>query len=367
MDDGRAEDLGTWTGHGSFRVDPRNTARRSPLPCMYCAKANQPYHFRLEVRGDRTELARDGQMIASHPTEYSPAPDWQWLIYDLPSEAGVEPDRLKLEQGKFANSGEYRNGCSLFPSSGVAVLRQADDDFTETPTARSFAQLRPVWRRARAPHKLKPLLYAHGGSGFPLRHMPYETSDKAEWTAHTVSHNTVVVDGVSQRPSGKRNQQWPVDSVSERVVGKLDQFDPAAKLVAASCDSAYEGLTLRRTVRLCRHCVVDEFSVEPGEGVAARRRFDYVLHIDGDFADSSVLLQRVRPARRRFADTARRTEAGTTTAGAATLRFTSGDSNSALDRADREVRRGDRGGRPDHSPKRPNRCSSCGVRGAADL
>lgn len=324
----RLEDLGSqdraWV---VFRVDPRNTARRSSFAlASYCAKANQPYHFRLEVRGDRTELARDGQMITSHPTEYSPAPDWQWLIYDLPSEAGVEPDRLKLDQGKFANSGEYRNGCSLFPSSGVAVLRQADDDFTADPDGTAVSlSFGPYGGGHGHPDKLNLVLYAQGRQWLPdFGSMPYETSDKAEWTAHTVSHNTVVVDGVSQRPSGKRNQQWPVDSASERVVGKLDQFDPAAKLVAASCDSAYEGLTLRRTVRLCRHCVVDEFSVEPGEGVAARRRFDYVLHIDGDFADSSVLLQ---PRSGRLGDGCgyQRVEQkqGTTTAGAATLRFTS--------------------------------------------
>jgi hypothetical protein len=108
------------------------------------------------------------------------------------------------------------------------------------------------------------------------------------------------------------------------VVGKLDLFDPAAKLAVASCDSAYEGLTLRRTVQLCRHCVVDQFSIQPAERAAAQRRFDYVLHVDGDFTDSSVLLQ---PRSGRLGDGCgyQRVEQkqGTTTAGGATLRFTS--------------------------------------------
>jgi len=66
---------------------------------------------------------------------------------------------------------------------------------------------------------------------------------QGEWTAHTISHNTIVVDGISHRPSGKRNQQWPVDDASDRVIGKLEQFDPSAKRVTASCDRAYEGIT----------------------------------------------------------------------------------------------------------------------------
>ncbi len=85
-----------------------------------------------------------------------------------------------------------------------------------------------------------------GGSGFPTSAACPTRLPTRPNGPPTVSHNTVVVDGVSQRPSGKRNQQWPVDGGLGEVVGKLDQFDPAAKLVAASCDSAYEGLTLRR-------------------------------------------------------------------------------------------------------------------------
>ncbi|MHB8903260.1 MAG: heparinase II/III domain-containing protein, partial [Thermoguttaceae bacterium] len=152
---------------------------------------------------------------------------------------------------------------------------------------------------------------------------PYETVDKAQWTAHTVSHNTMVVDGVSQEPSGKGDRQWPVDSAAARVVGRLERFEPAQRLAAAACDSAYAGIRLRRTVQLSRHCVVDDYLAVSTDSAA--HRFDYVLHVDGDFAESSLPLE---PRSGRLGDACgyQRVEQkqGATAAGPATLEFTAG-------------------------------------------
>lgn len=311
-----------------FRVHPRSTAYRSSFAlASYCPQLNQPYHFRLEVSGERTELSRDGQVLTSHPTDYSPTPVWQWLVYDLPSENQTEMTAPTLPEGTFANSGVYRNGCSLFPSSGVAVLRQSEEDFTRyvdsTAASVSFG---PYGGGHGHPDKLNLVLYSQGRQWLPdFGSMPYETSDKAEWTAHTVSHNTIVVDGISQRPSGNRDRQWPVDDASDRVMGKLEQFDPAAKRVTASCDTAYEGVTLQRTVQLHRHCVVDDLRAEASDSNGTPHQFDYVLHVDGDFADSSVPLQ---PRSGQLGEACGyqhvQQKQGTTTADAVTLRFTSG-------------------------------------------
>ncbi|HUT90850.1 MAG TPA: heparinase II/III family protein [Thermoguttaceae bacterium] len=311
-----------------FRVHPRSPAHRSSFVlASHCPQVDQPYRFRLEVRGERTELTCDGRAVASEPIQYHPVPDWPWLIYDLPSEARTEMPELKLAEGTFANRGEYRNGCSLFPSSGVAVLREAAGDFTKDPdgTAASMS-FGPYGGGHGHPDKLNLVLYAQGRQWLPdFGSMPYESSEKAEWTAHTVSHNTVVVDGVSQRPSGKSNFQWPVDHASDKIVGKLERFDPAAKLVTASCDCVYEGITLQRTVQLSRHCVVDDFRVASGDSAPAPHRFDYVLHVDGDFADGFVLQE---PRSGQLGDSCGyqhvRQKQGVTTADAVTLRFTSG-------------------------------------------
>jgi hypothetical protein len=143
------------------------------------------------------------------------------------------------------------------------------------------------------PDKLTLTLYAQGRQWLPdFGSMPYETHWKSEWTAQTVSHNSVVVDGVSQRPTGERDVQWPSDSAQDRVCGRLARFDPEAKLAAASCDTAYPGLVLERSVRLVGACVVDRSDVYPAGGTAPgpNRCFDYVLHVDGDLADCSAPL-----------------------------------------------------------------------------
>ncbi len=102
----------------------------------------------------------------------------------------------------------------------------------------------------------------------------------------------MVVDGISQRPRGTSHLYFPVDHASDKVLGKLDRFDPQGKFAAARCDCLYEGLLLRRALRLCGHCVVDVFDVEPTTAAtaAAPRQFDYVLHVDGALANSSVPL-----------------------------------------------------------------------------
>jgi hypothetical protein len=119
--------------------------------------------------------------------------------------------------------------------------------------------------------------------------MPYETHWKGEWTAQSVSHNTIVVDGISQKPTGKRNNQWPTDDAKDRVLGVLERFDPASKSVSAANDRAYEGIRLRRAVRLDAGRVVDAFTTADLKG--ATHQYDYVLHIDGQYQASSAPLQ----------------------------------------------------------------------------
>lgn len=219
------------------------------------------------------------------------APDWHWLFYDAPA-GRPAASGLPLKDGVFANSGEFRNGCSLFPSSGLAVLREAGADFTNHPgkTAVSFSY-GPYGGGHGHPDKMNIVVYSEGRQWMPdFGSMPYESHWKAEWTAQTVSHNTLVIDGVSQRPAGKRSM-WPVDDSMNKVMGKLEGFDPASKQVSGSCRLAYPGFKLRRSVRLAGHDVVDDFVIEPEAASSGVHQFDYVLHIDGTLAQSSIELE----------------------------------------------------------------------------
>jgi len=282
-----------------FHADARSPSNRAGFALTpYCPQVNRPYRFRLEVHGARPQLFCGGRLVSSNPTRNVFAPEWPWLVYDFPADAGNEPADLELGQ-TFANTGQYRNGCSLFPSSGVAVLRQAAGDFTRQPASTAVSlSYGPYGGGHGHPDKLSIVVYAQGRQWIPdFPSMPYGTHWKAEWTAQTVSHNTVVVDGISQRPNAKGGPNFPVDRTSDPVLGQLDRFDPENKLVAASCDSAYPGLKLSRTVRLCGPCVVDTLDARPldarplaaaADGVS--RQFDYVLHVDGSLLDSTVPL-----------------------------------------------------------------------------
>ncbi|HWQ52049.1 MAG TPA: heparinase II/III family protein [Bryobacteraceae bacterium] len=216
--------------------------------------------------------------------------DWHWLVYDLPPDAPA--GALPLKDGTFANRGEYRNGCSLFPSTGVAILREAAGDFTKRPeTTAASLSYGPYGGGHGHPDKLNLVVYGNGRQWLPdFGSMPYETNWKAEWTAQTVSHNTLVVDGISQEPAGARTRQWPSDDATHKIIGTLDRFDPATRLAAASCDTVYPGLKLSRAIRLNRHTVVDDFRVSPSSGKTPHQ-FDYVLHVDGELTESSVPLE----------------------------------------------------------------------------
>lgn len=284
-----------------FRTNPRNAGeRRSMLLTGHLPEAGRSYRFRLQVRGEQAELTRDGQTINTHPTVYHAASDWRTLVYDQPDlEAAAAADaQATWRDQAIGNTGAFQNGCTLLPSSGVAVLRQQAGDFTAQPDSAAVAiSYGPYGGGHGHPDKLSIAVYAQGRQWVPhYGSMPYESHWKTEWTSHTLSHNTLVVDERSQRPAGDKNLMWPVDSSQDRVTGTLERFDAEAKRVSARCTSAYPGLILRRQVCLWQHCVVDCFEALPNPDAAPRqaaveRQFDYVLHVDGQWDNGSIPLQ----------------------------------------------------------------------------
>ena len=277
---------------------------------------NRPYLFELHVTGEKATLLRDGKEIPIQIDRGGGVSDVQALTAELPLAKDRAGAIVKVfGDGHFANTGVHQNGCSLFPSTGLVVLRQATGDFTRQLNSAAVALTYGSYGGGHGhPDKLGIAFYTKGRLWIPaFPSMPYETTWKKEWTSHTISQNTLVIDGVSQKPAGKQDLMWPVDSATNRVSGKLERFDPVIKLTTASSDTTYDGFRITRTVKLQGDCLIDRLSARPNTfsywdyllnlllnlrhwlfrswphtANGRDHQFDSVLHIDGQFAASSL-------------------------------------------------------------------------------
>ncbi|MFP7298123.1 heparinase II/III family protein [Neobacillus niacini] len=87
------------------------------------------------------------------------------------------------------------------------------------------------------------------------------------WYKQTISHNTVVVNGASQKQSE----------------GELDTFinSPNLKIISAQADQAYDGVEYKRTLILEDEYAIDWFTLSDSE---KEHQYDYLLHGLGDFS-----------------------------------------------------------------------------------
>ncbi len=213
-------------------------------------------------------------------------PDLTALIHGLP-EGGVAAPVIGTRQ--FANTGKAVLGSTLYPATGYAILRQ---DEADTAATCAFLNYGPYGGGHSHPDRLNMVLYAHGKQwirdfgSFSYNGHPMKL--KGEWTAQTVSHSTLVVNEISQHPQGNGDSSWPTDNIAHPAMGTLRTFavDSLLKVVRASCDRVYEGMTLDRTLVLFDGLVVDLYRVQSD----VAHQYDWVLHVDGDPDAVSVAL-----------------------------------------------------------------------------
>ena len=145
-------------------------------------------------------------------------------------------------------------------SEGLAILRD------ETGSTALYLDYGPGKSGHVQPAKLNIILYADGEERFvdPGR-LAYGNPLHKGWYRQTVAHNTVVVDGKSQK----------------RSPGKLEAFEntPEYALIRAKSKYAYKGVTLDRTVIMQDHLFVDIFQCTAD----SEQTFDLPLHIRGTF------------------------------------------------------------------------------------
>ena len=208
--------------------------------------------------------------------------DMMWFNYDLP------PGRFSLsDEAHFGLNGIHKNACTLFPSAGYVILRQnASKDAT--------CLLMTYGRYGSGhghPDKLHISLYSHGKIIAPdPGKLGYSNPEHLTWANQTIAHNTVTVDEVSQYPQGTSDSIWAGERRGKPSVGRLIFFHPGRRLKAAraSCDNAYEGVILDRTVVLVDSRVFDIYRVRSEE----EHQYDWAFHVDGKLSDVSLKLEK---------------------------------------------------------------------------
>lgn len=217
----------------------------------------------------------------------SSGPNLDDLLYERPADNGA----FDYTGTKFSNNGLLSYACSLFPSTGFALLRDGDYAGKLPSTEGTAVNMTygPYGGGHGHPDKLSIVVWNNGKQIIPdFGSCGYESAEKGQWTAHTISHNTITVDGKSQYPGLDTDKTWPVDTFEKKAWGKLSFFyaDPFVKVVQASCDNVFEGVKLTRTVTLVEGQVLDMYRAQSERDHV----YDYALHIDAPFKGASLPL-----------------------------------------------------------------------------
>ena len=185
----------------------------------------------------------------------------------------------------FGTTGLRRAGSSLFPATGVAILRE---DPWKPEALAALLNFGPYGGGHGHPAMLEMIVYGRGRTLLPgLATASYDSPLHGTWTNTTVAHNTVVVDQATQWPRSK----WGHDTAERQVAGELLAFpaDERLRLARARCRGAWEDVHLERTLAILDGAVLDVYRVTATDGKA--HRFDYVLHGEGALSAAGVELQ----------------------------------------------------------------------------
>jgi hypothetical protein len=169
-------------------------------------------------------------------------------------------------------AGSFEVGSRVFEAGGFAVLRAPASDpvgelIAGVPANYLALDFGPHGGWHGHPDKLGFELTARGVlAAVDAGRVAYSNPAYERWYKQTLAHNTVLVDGKSQAPTG----------------GSLEAaaFADGASVVAASADGAYDGVRLRRVVALLDDCALDLVVATSDEA----HQYDWVYHNRGELA-----------------------------------------------------------------------------------
>jgi hypothetical protein len=212
--------------------------------------------------------------------------DYLYGVHDLP------PGHFSFENdADIGLTGQHRNGCTLFPDGGYALLRGNGDDVEATCLEMHYG---PYGSGHDHPDKLHVTLYGLDAVLAPdAGPWGYGNPMHLTWAKQTIAHNTVTIDQVAQYPQGKRNTIWAGERGGKLSAGKLIYFHPGKKLKAAraTCDNAYDGCLLDRTLVLLNPFLIDVYRVR----CDSARQIDWAWQAYGQAASSPQLTRSDAP------------------------------------------------------------------------
>ena len=181
-------------------------------------------------------------------------------------------------------TGQFTNGCTFLPNGGYTVLRQ-DTSRDAASVAVTFGDFANGHCQA---DQLSLVVYAAGRQILPDTKYFRYIDPHLTWSKQTISHNTVTVDGISQKPQLDVEDMWVGPPRGEPVHGRAKLFHAGdeMKAVRADCITAQDGVTIDRTVVLVDSIIVDFFRCRSGE----EHQYDYALHVDGQRAMCTAAL-----------------------------------------------------------------------------
>ncbi len=168
-------------------------------------------------------------------------------------------------------SGTTELSSTIFPAAGIAVLRSRVDEPIDTAVAGAPANYLALGYGPHGgghghPDKLGFEMYVLGRlTATDAGMVQYGNPAHHGWYKQTLSHNTVVVDGVSQQPTE----------------GELlyHTFGENGALVGAQTEGAYPGVILRRIMALLPDGLLDITVALSDE----ERQYDWAYHSRGEF------------------------------------------------------------------------------------
>lgn len=206
-----------------------------------------------------------------------------WSLAHSPAEV-PEGHYGLAEDATIGISGRHENGCTLFPVGGFAILRADPTDPDATALNLAFG---PYGSGHDHPDRLHFSLYGLGAAlGPDAGSWGYDDPMHLTWANQTVAHNTLTVDEVAQQPQGTSDSIFAGERGDQRVHGVLRLFHPgnALKAVRATCDTAYPGVRMDRTLCLVDRYVLDVFRVSSAD----EHTYDLAFHGLGQ-AESDAL------------------------------------------------------------------------------